>query len=205
MPFRWQGKYLLLTYPLSDFPLDEFLSFLRSPGVGERAVFIRVCHELHQSGDSHRHALLVFDKRFSFTSERRFDFRDRHPNIRGRIDSPADALDYVSKDNNYLDYGICPDFESNKKESRNELWGRLLDEATSPSDFLSRVRAASPYDFATRYTALEAMARAVFRPDTSYASEHDPEDFDLPDTIQGWLEKEFDQEVRIPLKTLTRL
>lgn len=46
-----------------------------------------------------------------------------------------------------------------------------------------------------RYTQLDAMARAVFRPPVEPVPEFDPEDFDLPDTIQQWLEKEFDQEV----------
>jgi hypothetical protein len=40
------------------------------------------------------------------------------------------------------------------------------------------------------------MARAVFRPKVEPVPEFDPEDFDLPDTIQGWLETDFDQEVR---------
>lgn len=196
MSFRWQGKYLLLTYPQSDFSLDECLSFLRS--AASLAIFIRVCSEQHESGELHRHAFIVFRKRFSFTSERRFDFKDRHPNIKPRVDSPAGALNYVSKDGNFVDWGDCPNFgetERVPKESRNELFGRLLDEATNAEHFLQLVREASPYDFCTRYSQLDTMARAVFRPKVEPVPEYDPEDFDLPDTIVQWLEKEFDPEV----------
>lgn len=195
MPFRWQGKYLLLTYPNSDFDLNGALHFIRSQG---KPCFARICHELHDDGRPHRHAFVVYERRFSFTNERRFDYLDRHPNIAPRVDSPQGALDYVSKSGTYIDWGTLPDFAANDppRESRNALWGRLLDEATSPSSFLQSVRENAPYDFATRYTQLETMANIVFKHRTPFESVHDAEDFTLPDTITGWMEKEFDPEVR---------
>lgn len=199
MPFRWQGKYLLLTYPQSDFDLNELLHFLRSET--RRAVFIRVTSERHECGTLHRHAFICFDKRFSFTNERRFDFRERHPNIKSRIDSPAGALAYCGNPAkpgyvDHVDWGDCPDFgATERKESRNELWGRLLDEATSPGEFLQLVRENAPYDFAVRYQQLDTMARAVYQRRPAYESEYTHEDFNLPDTIDQWMETEFDQEV----------
>lgn len=152
MPFRWQGKFLLLTYPRSDFSLHECLEYLRSKASSAR--FITVAHELHVDGESHRHALLVFDKRFSFENERRFDFRGRHCNIRGRIDNPRAAYDYVRKEQReFVEWGTLPDFDAPRRphgESRNELWGRFLAEATDASHFLQLVREASPFDFCTR-------------------------------------------------------
>jgi hypothetical protein len=158
MPFRWQGKHLLLTYPQSDFSLDGCKEFLRHSF--ERATFIRVCSETHESGELHRHAYLYFPRRFSFTNERRADFGGRHPHIQLRIDNPAKALEYVTKDGDFVDYGDIPDLESpERKESRNELWGRLLDEATDSGHFLQLVREASPFDFCTRYVVLATTTR----------------------------------------------
>lgn len=194
MPFRWQGKHLLLTWPQSDFSLDGCQDFLRHSF--ERATFIRVSSERHADGELHRHAYLNFPQRFSFTNERRADFGGRHAHIQLRINNPAAALTYVSKDGDFIDWGEIPDLdEVERKESRNELWGRLLDEATDASNFLQLVREASPYDFCTRYQQLDAMARAVFKPPAQPVPEFDPEDFDLPDTITGWMEEEFNQEV----------
>ncbi|AVK87313.2 replication associated protein [Termite associated circular virus 3] len=171
MPFRWQGKYLFLTYPRSDFSLDESLHFFRSQA--KQATFIRVSSERHEDGSPHRHVFIAFDKRFSFTNERRFDFRERHPNIQSRVDNPAACLDYVSKDGVFVDYGSVPDFNtstSEPRESRNQLWGRLLDEATSASHFLQLVRENSPYDFATRVSSLFTIRTAPYAQNASSSS-----------------------------------
>lgn len=154
MPFRWQGRHLLLTWPQSDFSLDGCQDFLRRSF--PRATFIRVCSERHDTGELHRHAYLFFPKRFSFTNERRADFGGRHCNISLRIDSPEKAFRYAGNPDKpsyieHIDWGEVPDFnEAERKESRNELWGRLLDEATNPDHFLQLVREASPFDYCTR-------------------------------------------------------
>lgn len=41
------------------------------------------------------------------------------------------------------------------------------------------------------------MASAVFPPAVQPVPEFEPEDFDLPDTIQGWLDSDFEKEVCI--------
>lgn len=201
MPFRWQGKYLFLTYPRSNFNHDEFISFIRSKG-GRHVAFIRVVSELHDDGGPHRHSFIAFSKRFSFESESRFDFAGHHPSIERKVRDPAASLRYCGNPDkpgyvSHTDWGEIPDFDKDDapRESRQQLWGRLLDEATSASQFLQSVRENAPYDFATRYQQLEGMATAVFRQRTPYSSPHEFEDFALPDTIEGWLEKEFDQEV----------
>ncbi|AVK87315.1 replication associated protein [Termite associated circular virus 4] len=195
--FRWQGKYLFLTYPQSDFNLDGAVHRLREQG-GRHVTFVRVCSEQHQSGELHRHALLCFGKRVSFTDQRRFDIDGRHPKWERYTRSPAKAAEYIAKEGEYVDWGETPDFSTPEcRESRNELWGRLLDEATTPESFMSLVRQFAPYDFATRYQALHTMATSVFHRRSPHQSPHDMvEDFQLPDTIERWLEEEFDQENR---------
>lgn len=139
----------MLTYPQSDFSLEGCNEFLRKAFPAAR--FVRVSSERHQDGELHRHAYVFFPRRFSFSNERRADFGGRHPHIQLRINNPGAALDYVSKDGDFVDWGDVPDASApERKESRNELWGRLLDEATDASHFLQLVREASPFDFCTR-------------------------------------------------------
>lgn len=187
---------MFLTYAqvndeLSSRQLLDFItgSARRKPG------FCLVGRERHADGGTHFHVFVDWVKRFSFTNERRFDWAGHHPNI-SPVNSPAACLEYCSKDNDTLEFGTRPDFnEAERKESRNELWGRLLDEATSPSDFLQRVRENAPYDFAVRYQQLDTMARTVFQRRPEYESEYAHEDFDLPDAVDQWMAQEFDQEV----------
>ncbi|QDJ95209.1 replication-associated protein [Capybara virus 1_cap1_34] len=158
MPFRFQGRYLFLTYSQCNVSADTIIALIRAQ---REPVFILVGNERHADGGEHRHVFVDFGRRFSFSNERRFDVSGHHPNI-ARPRRPQDCLAYCSKDGNTTTYGEAPNFESDSKESRTELWGRLLDESTSASDFLSRVRVADPFTFAVRYQALASMAAAVY-------------------------------------------
>lgn len=199
--FRWQGKYLFLTWPQSDFDLDGAIHRLREQG-GRNVTFIRLCSERHQCGALHRHALLCFGKRVSFTDERRFDIDDRHPKWERYTRAPARAAHYVGNPEKpgyvaHVDWGEVPDFAAAEPgESRSALWGRLLDEATDPDSFMSSVREHAPYEFCTKFQALHSMATTVFQRRSPHTSQFDlVDDFRLPDTIENWMEKEFDQEV----------
>lgn len=134
-------------------------------------------------------------RRRKFTSERRFDWDGIHPNIQVCRD-PAASLQYCRKDGDTVSEGEEPDLTTTERVSRSELWGRLLDDSTSAGDFMSRVRSADPYTFATRYQALDTMARSVFAERAPYESPYEPQDFRLPEGIESWLLEEFDQEVR---------
>lgn len=212
MPFRFQGSYILLTY--SQVPLDhgnkqDLLTFLG--GISSKPFrFCIVGHERHLESGYHYHAFIDVGRRFSFTNERRFDWSGIHPNIK-KPDNPRGAYHYVlDPENKKLDSrcdlpccaaghtlqsGEEPDFAETERVSRSDVWRRLLDDATSAESFLSAVRVADPYTFATRYQALDAMARSVFRQRTPYVSPYEPQDFVLPQTVEQWLLEEFDEEV----------
>lgn len=196
MPFRFQGRYLFLTYSQCNVSADTIIALIRAQ---REPIFILVGLERHADGGEHRHVFVDFGRRFSFSNERRFDVSGFHPNI-ARPRSPKDCLAYCSKDGNTTTYGEAPNFESDSKESRTELWGRLLDESTSASDFLSRVRVADPFTFAVRYQALAAMAASVYPRRETYESPYEPQDFVLPEGVESWLLEEFDQEVRRPAR-----
>lgn len=202
MPFKWRGKNLFLTYPQCDVEPRDLLTFLRRPrgGVGGNPTYILVGRERHQDGNFHLHAFAVSQRRWVFESESRFDYQDHHPNIAGNVHHPAECLAYCEKDGDTVEWGTRPNFDETtevQRESRSALWARLLDTATSPSNFLQLVREADPYTFATRYQQLEGMANSVFRQRERYVSPYDPyEDFDAPPAVHDWLASQFDQEVR---------
>lgn len=192
MPFRFQGRYLFLTYSQCNVSADTLIQHIRAQREPE---FILVGLEQHADGGEHRHIFVDFGRRFSFTNERRFDVSGHHPNI-ARPRSPKDCLAYCAKDGNTTTYGTLPShLDEDVKESRNQLWGRLLDEATSRESFLSAVRAVDPFVFATRYQALAAMAAEVFKPADTYENLYEPQDFRLPAGIEEWMVEQFDQEV----------
>lgn len=197
MTFRWQGRNLFLTYSQTnhhDATKENLLAFITGLG-RSKPVFVLVGRERHRDGGTHFHVFLHYERRFSFTNERKFDWLGYHPNI-STANNPTACVAYCSKDEDTITSGDLPDFDAaGGRESRNELWGRLLDEATSPGDFLQRVREAAPYDFATKYQQLEAMASVVFKRREPFQSDYCAEDFTLPDTICEWLEKDFDPEV----------
>lgn len=143
MPASFQASSFLLTYPVSDFSLDDLKSFLLELG----ASYARICSEQHADGSLHRHALVHFPKKIR-VGPRHFDFQERHPNIRtvGRKKSDWDnCLAYVSKDGEVLEYGT-PRHDSNssvwsaiaRASSRQEAQEILLKE--KPRDAIINAR-----------------------------------------------------------------
>ena len=106
--FRLQGKYIMLTYPKSNFPLHELLDFLKTIFFGRnRPVYIVVSSEKHADGTLHRHAFIQYSGRVDIRNQTRFDFQGRHPNMLKR-DNPTGATAYVKKDGTWLDWGEEP-------------------------------------------------------------------------------------------------
>lgn len=211
MPFRFQGRYVFLTYSQVEVNDDNTKQNLANHlmGLASRKPFgfCIVGHERHvERGGYHFHAFISFERKLDTSNERKFDWNGYHPNIAAcpvpknfynytiKNDSPCD-LQCCADGHTYL-LGTVPDTFAAERESRNQLWGRLLDESSSADDFMSKVRVADPYTFATRYQALDCMSRAVFRTREPYTSPYEPQDFKLPEGVESWLLEEFDEEVR---------
>lgn len=125
MVFSLDGVRFLLTYPQSEFDFDHVFKFL--DGI-DKVQWLRVAHELHESGEPHIHCAFQFSKRFRTTNQRVFDFNGRHPNIQS-IKSVTKTLKYLEKGANYKDYGTLP--TTNKKENKFDL--QTIVEATQKS------------------------------------------------------------------------
>lgn len=113
--FKFDAHRAFLTYPQSNFDaarLHEFLDGLAG------VLWARIANESHESGEPHVHAVLQFGRRFQSRNCRVFDFEGRHPNVQPVRDVRR-ALDYVTKEGHYTDFGTVPSFD--KKRSVAEL------------------------------------------------------------------------------------
>lgn len=112
--FQLNAKNILLTYPRSEFDLQQFLGFLES----HSPAYVCVCSEEHEDGGLHRHAFLQFEKPFRTRNAAVFDFYGHHPNIQSARNPPA-ALEYVKKAGDFLESGSF--LGKPEKETMDEL------------------------------------------------------------------------------------
>lgn len=197
--YDFHAKHAFLTYPQCPVSKEDMLQHLL--GLRCRISFASVAHELHEDGGDHLHVFLTFERKFRTRNPRYFDFKVpdsdavHHPNVQSPRDIKA-TLDYVEKEDDYIRHGEPPKFdEAGGLSKRDAKWGAILAEATSVQHFMQLVRQQAPYDFATRYNQLYAMATAVYPPTHQYTPRYTQDDFNIPDEVNEWLLQEFDSEV----------
>lgn len=119
MPFKFDSQHFFLTYPQSDFENEQLINALKLIADIE---WLRVCRERHEDGNWHSHAVGKFKRRFQSRNERVFDVSGRHPKVEP-VRSIQRALDYVSKDGDYADFGTVP-----VKQAKRD-WANVLEAA----------------------------------------------------------------------------
>lgn len=113
--FKFDSASCFLTYPQSDLSIQEVYEFLNSI---KPILWARICREQHEDGGYHIHAVAKWTKRHQSKEPRFLDIRGFHPNIQS-IRSVKHAIDYVSKDGEFTDYGTVP--VSAKRANAGEL------------------------------------------------------------------------------------
>jgi len=103
-PYKFDSASCFLTYAQSSLTNDVIIDHLRSIKDIEWA---RICQERHQDGGTHQHVVAKFTDRVQSRNPRIFDINGVHPNIQ-RIKSIKQALQYVSKDGEFQDFGTVP-------------------------------------------------------------------------------------------------
>lgn len=93
-PFRIQAKHVFLTYPQFECNKNELLEHLQSCYAIEKAIISR---ELHADGQPHMHAYVCWKKKIDCRDQRKFDFKEKHPNIQ-RCQNIQATIQYVQKD-----------------------------------------------------------------------------------------------------------
>jgi len=102
MPFNFNAKNVLLTYPQCPLSKEEVLEKLQAM---HKVRTYTISEEKHSDGSPHIHAVICLDKRFHSSNERCFDLDARyHPNIKTlqRQDDVQRATDYVRKDGQFI-------------------------------------------------------------------------------------------------------
>lgn len=158
MPFKFDSQHFFLTYPQSDIDNEELINALKLIADIE---WLRVCTEQHADGQPHSHAVGKFKKRFQTRNERIFDVSGRHPKVEP-VRSITRALEYVSKDGNYTDFGSVPSKQTKRSwtdvleaAKGDEIeWLRIVHEERMGPHVAKRIRELStsesvdlaPYD-----------------------------------------------------------
>ena len=107
--FRVQATSLSLTWPQSNFDINECLEFLKQIRLGQASVVEAiVCSETHQSGELHRHAYVRFNRRIDLRDPNKFDFQGRHANVQRTQNIPA-WKNYIREDGDFVEWGSNPE------------------------------------------------------------------------------------------------
>lgn len=130
--FKFDSQSCFLTYAQSTLTIEQVYTFLN----GIKPVhWARVCLESHATGGTHIHAVARWNARVQSRNPRFLDCQGFHPNIQS-IRSIKRALDYVSKDGEFIDYGPVP-----AGSAKDENWVELASKS-SRADFMSTAFAA---------------------------------------------------------------
>lgn len=102
MPFKFQSKYLSLTYPQCNADFQQLFDHLiQLPNVQS----VVLGRELHQDGNPHYHAAIKYRKRPCIRDNRHWDYNNYHPNIQATRNF-EDWCNYCKKDGDFKEYGI---------------------------------------------------------------------------------------------------
>lgn len=159
MDFRLATKNLFLTYPRCDLPKEEILQFL-SDKLADRNPHIRVARELHEDGHPHLHCFIRLERKLQTRTNRYFDYNGHHPNIQSRLRDLAACFEYVSKDNDFVDYG------QPKPCSRSDKWKTIASSETE-EEFWTSIRENASRDLVLNLEKLQYYAQYKFGKQTS--------------------------------------
>lgn len=147
MPFKFDAQVAFLTYPQSDLDFDELVNGLKLVADIEWA---RVCRERHDDGNYHNHVVCKFVRRVQSRNERVFDILGRHPNIQP-VRSIKRALDYVTKDGEFRDFGSVP--AGSQRKTASEIL-QLAANASEAEYWVAAAEARIPYQYAAKFRQL---------------------------------------------------
>lgn len=135
---RYRGKTLLLTYPRCGLQLEDMKQrLIRILGDNNKEIeYGCICAELHADRLPHRHVFLslnsiinigknkmnMFD--LEMDDQGAWDVNESHKyhcNIQ-HVKSPKEAIRYVKKGGDYIQWGVCPVVDELSTEEKNKLF-----------------------------------------------------------------------------------
>lgn len=168
MPFRFQGKNLLLTYSqvqnvsaFTDRPDSHFdfvSTVVRPPDV------YRLGRESHEDGGTHFHVFVSWEDRVSFRNEHALDFAGVHPNIAPIRKTPEKAWRYSGKDDDIIhERGRIDGPTGAPKGNDDSVWAEALN-ADTTEQFLCHLRSNAPRHYVIYHEQLVRFTETHFAP-----------------------------------------
>nr|AWI66664.1 replication associated protein [Chickpea chlorotic dwarf virus] len=183
--FRFQSKYVFLTYPKCSSQRDDLFEFLWEKLTPFLIFFLGVATELHQDGTTHYHALVQLDKKPCIRDPSFFDFEGNHPNIQPARNSKQ-VLEYISKDGDIKTRGDFRDHKVSPRKS-DARWRTIIQTATSKEEYLDMIKEEFPHEWATKLQWLEYSANKLFPPQPeAYVSPFTESDLRCHEDLAQW-------------------
>nr|AIW42772.1 RepA [Chickpea chlorotic dwarf virus] len=183
--FRFQSKYVFLTYPKCSSQRDDLFEFLWEKLTPFLIFFLGVATELHQDGTTHYHALIQLDKKPWIRDPSSFDFEGNHPNIQPARNSKQ-VLEYISKDGDIKTRGDFRDHKVSPRKS-DARWRTIIQTATSKEEYLDMIKEEFPHEWATKLQWLEYSANKLFPPQPeAYVSPFTESDLRCHEDLAQW-------------------
>ncbi|CAO91920.1 Rep [Chickpea chlorotic dwarf virus] len=183
--FRFQSKYVFLTYPKCSSQRDDLFEFLWEKLTPFLIFFLGLATELHQDGTTHYHALVQLDKKPWIRDPSFFDFEGNHPNIQPARNSKQ-VLEYISKDGDIKTRGDFRDHKVSPRKS-DARWRTIIQTATSKEEYLDMIKEEFPHEWATKLQWLEYSANKLFPPQPeAYVSPFTESDLRCHEDLAQW-------------------
>nr|AST11806.1 replication-associated protein [Maize striate mosaic virus] len=199
--FRFRAKNVFLTYPRCPIGPEFLCDHLWNLVTPYDPLYVHVAQENHKDGGLHSHVLIQTRIEISTFDPTYFDYTGTsipgavvfHPNIQA-CRNVRDCLAYIRKNTiNEVSKGAfkCSGAGRPKKQdtapSRDAKMCQIMSSATSRSDYLSMVRGAFPFEWATKLAQFEYSASKLF-PDAPTTNAI-PSNIDLTchENIMPWL------------------
>nr|AKE33371.1 RepA [Chickpea chlorotic dwarf virus] len=183
--FRFQSKYVFLTYPKCSSQRDDLFEFLWEKLTPFLIFFLGVATEHHQDGTTHYHALIQLDKKPWIRDPSFFDFEGNHPNIQPARNSKQ-VLEYISKDGDIKTRGDFRDHKVSPRKS-DARWRTIIQTATSKEEYLDMIKEEFPHEWATKLQWLEYSANKLFPPQPeAYVSPFTESDLRCHEDLAQW-------------------
>lgn len=167
--FRISTRNIFLTYSQCPLPKEDVLTSLAQL-LEDHQPHIRVGHELHQDGGHHLHVFIHLERKLykrGDNASRYFDLDGAgttyHPNIETRIRDLQATFDYVSKDNDFVDFGEPAEHIKPTKRKRDEVYARAI-AADDKETFFEIIRDDDPFNYVIHHSQLEHYADKRYKP-----------------------------------------
>jgi len=199
--FRVYCKYLFITYPKCPAEPQYVVDYLKHILSRYQPRYLAAVREYHQDGSPHIHVLIQCHKRANINTPSKLDLLSNgdlyHPNIQAARNCD-NIKDYIFKDSpsatSVAEWGEYTQSSPQDNQSRDAKMAQIMAFSTSREDYLSMVKSAFPYDWATKLPNFEYSARALHPdPAPAYQPEFSTDNLICSETLSDWATNNLNQ------------